>query len=60
MNRERFHLRNRYIFALDLVLLVFSVGLSFLIRLSLFQVQYDYLFTLTVMLITALLIKPLV
>jgi FlaA1/EpsC-like NDP-sugar epimerase len=60
MNRERFHLRNRYIFAVDLVLLVLSVLLSFLIRLSLFQVQYDYPFTLIVMLLSALLVKPLV
>lgn len=60
MNRERFHLRNRYIFVLDLVLIVLSVLLSFLIRLSLFQVQYDYPVTLTVMLVTALLVKPLV
>jgi FlaA1/EpsC-like NDP-sugar epimerase len=60
MNRERFHLRNRYIFALDLGLIFLSVVLSFVIRLSLFQVQYDYPLTLTVMLITALLVKPLV
>jgi FlaA1/EpsC-like NDP-sugar epimerase len=60
MNRERFHLRNRYIFALDLGLIVLSVALSFLIRLSLFQVQYDYPVTLAVMLVTALLVKPLV
>jgi FlaA1/EpsC-like NDP-sugar epimerase len=60
MNRERFHLRNRYIFALDLGLIVLSVVLSFLIRLSLFQVQYDYPRTLLVMLVTALLVKPVV
>jgi FlaA1/EpsC-like NDP-sugar epimerase len=34
--------------------------LSFVIRLSLFQVQYDYPLTLTIMLVTALLVKPLV
>ena len=60
MNKDRFHLRNRYIFALDLGLIVLSVVLSFLIRLSLFQVRYDYPLALGVMLITALLVKPLV
>jgi FlaA1/EpsC-like NDP-sugar epimerase len=60
MNRERFHLRNRYIFALDLGLMILSVVLSFVIRLSLFQVQYDYPLTLLVMLGTALVVKPLV
>ncbi|MEN8240379.1 MAG: nucleoside-diphosphate sugar epimerase/dehydratase, partial [Chloroflexota bacterium] len=59
MNRERFHLRNRYIFALDLGFIILSVVLSFLIRLSLFQVQYDYPLTLWVMLGTALVVKPL-
>jgi FlaA1/EpsC-like NDP-sugar epimerase len=60
MNKPRFYLRNRYIFALDLGFIALSVVLSFLIRLSLFQVQYDYFNTLLVMLLTALLVKPVV
>jgi FlaA1/EpsC-like NDP-sugar epimerase len=60
MKKGRFHLRNRYIFALDLTFILLSVVLSFVIRLSLFQVQYDYPRTLAVMLGTAFIIKPVV
>ena len=58
--KDQFFLRNRYIFAIDLILIVFSVLLSFLLRLEVLQVFVDYYFTLLVMLGLALVIKPIV
>ena len=58
--KDQFFLRNRYIFAIDLVLIVFSVLLSFLLRLEVLQVFVDYYFTLLVMMGLALVIKPIV
>ena len=58
--RDQFFLRNRYIFAIDLVLIIFSVLLSFLLRLEVLQVFVDYYFTLLVMMGLALVIKPIV
>jgi FlaA1/EpsC-like NDP-sugar epimerase len=58
--KDQFFLRNRYIFGLDLILMVFSVLLSFMLRLEVLQVFIDYIFTLLVMLVLTLLIKPFV
>ncbi len=58
--RERFHLRNRYILAIDLALICISVVSSFLLRLEALQVYYDYMLNVGVMLLTALLFKPLI
>jgi len=60
MMKERFHIRNRYILAIDLLLIFTSVVLSFLLRLEFLQVIYDYLFNVGVMLLIALLLKPLI
>jgi len=58
--KDQFFLRNRYIFAIDLILIVFSVLLSFLLRLEVLQVFVDYWVTLLVMLGLALVVKPIV
>jgi FlaA1/EpsC-like NDP-sugar epimerase len=58
--KERFHIRNRYILAIDLFLIFTSVVASFLLRLELLQVIYDYMFNVGVMLLIALLLKPLI
>ncbi|MBN2044129.1 MAG: polysaccharide biosynthesis protein [Anaerolineales bacterium] len=58
--KDQFYLRNRYIFAIDLILIAFSVPLSFLLRLEVYQVFVDYLFTMLVMLGIALLVKPFI
>jgi FlaA1/EpsC-like NDP-sugar epimerase len=58
--RERFHFRNRYILAIDLLLIFISVVLSFLLRLEFLQVIYDYLINVGIMLLLALLLKPLI
>lgn len=57
---EKFQFRNRHIFVIDLVLIVLSVVLSFVLRLSVNQVINDYYFTLLVMLGLALAVKPLI
>ncbi len=58
--KDHFYLRNRYIFAIDLILIAFSVLLSFMLRLETYQVFVDYLFTMLVMMGVALLVKPLI
>jgi FlaA1/EpsC-like NDP-sugar epimerase len=58
--RERFHLRNRYILAIDLVLICISVVASYLLRLEVLQVYYDYMLNVGVMLLLALILKPLI
>jgi len=58
--RDQIFLRNRYIFAFDLILIVFSVLLSFLLRLEVTQAFIDYGLTMLVMLGIALIIKPLI
>jgi FlaA1/EpsC-like NDP-sugar epimerase len=58
--RERFHIRNRYILAIDLLLIFMAVVLSYLLRLEFLQVIYDYLFNVGVMLLIALPLKPLI
>ncbi|MFN2146582.1 MAG: polysaccharide biosynthesis protein, partial [Anaerolineales bacterium] len=58
--KDHFYLRNRYIFAIDLILIAFSVLLSFMLRLETYQVFVDYLFTMLVMMGIALLVKPLI
>jgi len=58
--KDQFFLRNRYIFAIDLVLIAISVLLSFMLLLNTYQVFVDYRFTLLVMLGLALVIKPIV
>jgi FlaA1/EpsC-like NDP-sugar epimerase len=58
--REHFHIRNRYILAIDLLLIFLSVVLGFLLRLEFLQVIYDYLFNVGVMLLIALILKPLI
>jgi hypothetical protein len=40
--KDQFFLRNRFIFAFDLVLIAMSVMLSFLLRLEITQVFVDY------------------
>jgi FlaA1/EpsC-like NDP-sugar epimerase len=60
MKDQFFFLRNRYIFAIDLILMALSVLLSFLLRLEVSQVFVDYFFTLLVMLGVAILVKPIV
>lgn len=57
---ERIFFRNRYMFAIDLVLIALSVLLSFFLRLAVIQVFVDYYFTLLVMLGLAVLLKPLI
>jgi FlaA1/EpsC-like NDP-sugar epimerase len=57
---ERFFFRNRYMFAIDLVLIAVSVLLSFFLRLAVIQVFVDYYFTLLVMLGLAVTLKPLI
>ncbi len=57
---EKFQFRNRHIFVIDLVLIVLSVVLSFVLRLSVNQVINDFYFTLLVMLGLALAVKPLI
>lgn len=58
--KDQFFLRNRYIFAIDLLLIAISVLLSFMLLLNTYQVFVDYRFTLLVMLGLALVIKPIV
>ncbi|MEJ2487670.1 MAG: nucleoside-diphosphate sugar epimerase/dehydratase [Anaerolineales bacterium] len=58
--KDQIFLRNRYIFAFDLVLIVFSVLLSFLLRLEVTQAFVDYGTTMLVMLGMALIIKPII
>lgn len=58
--KDQFFLRNRFIFAFDLVLIAMSVMLSFLLRLEITQVFVDYGMTLLVMLGIALVVKPVV
>ena len=55
-----FHIRNRYILVIDLLLIFLSVVLSFLLRLEILQVVRDYLVNVAVMLIVALIAKPLI
>ncbi len=52
--------RNRYIFVVDLILIPFSVLLSFMLRLEARQTFEDYGFTLLVMIGISLLVKPVV
>ncbi len=60
MAQEGFHLRNRYIFLLDLALTAFAVLASFVIRLDLNQFVLDYIPTAAWMILLACIIKPLV
>jgi FlaA1/EpsC-like NDP-sugar epimerase len=58
--KDHFFFRNRAIFIFDLGLILLSVLLSFLLLLNVVQVFVDYLFTMLVMLVAALIIKPLI
>jgi FlaA1/EpsC-like NDP-sugar epimerase len=58
--KDHFLLRNRYIFAIDLILIALSVLLSFMLRLEVYQVFVDYGITILVMLGIALLVKPII
>lgn len=60
MVQEQFHLRNRYIFLLDLALIALGVVAAFIIRLDLTQFYIDYIPTTLWMVAVSLLIKPLV
>ena len=56
--KPQFHLRNRYILSLDLILIVITIFLSFLIRLEFLQVLRDYIPTILWMIALSFLIKP--
>ena len=58
--KPQFHLRNRYIFSLDLILIVITIFLSFLIRLEFLQVLRDYIPTILWMIALSFLIKPFI
>ncbi len=58
--KPQFHLRNRYIFSLDLLLIVITIFLSFLIRLEFLQVLRDYIPTILWMIALSFLIKPFI
>jgi FlaA1/EpsC-like NDP-sugar epimerase len=58
--RDQSFFRNRYIFAIDLILIGFSVLLSFMLRLEARQTFEDYGLTLLVMLGISLVVKPIV
>lgn len=58
--KKRFHLRNRYILFIDIVLIALSIVLSHLFRLELTVVYIDYVPTILWMLLVAYLIKPLI
>lgn len=60
MKKDQNIFRNRYIFVVDLILILFSVLLSFMLRLEARQTFEDYGFTMLVMAGVSLLIKPLV
>lgn len=57
---ERFHIRNRYIFVIDVVLIGASVLLSFVLRVPLTEVYFVYLEPFLYMLVLALVLKPLI
>ncbi len=57
---EHFHIRNRYILSLDLLLIALAAVLSFVLRLELNQIWLDYRLTVLWMVLAALVIKPLV
>lgn len=58
--KNRLHIRNRYFLFIDLVLVAISVALSFVFRLEIRQIYYDYFDTVSWMLLVALLVKPLI
>ncbi len=58
--KDHLFLRNRYIFAFDLILIAISVLLSFLLRLEVSQAFLDYGMTMLVMLGIALVVKPVI
>lgn len=58
--KDQILFRNRFIFFFDLILIVFSVLLSFLLRLEVTQAFVDYGRTMLVMLGVALVIKPII
>lgn len=60
MKKEQNIFRNRYIFIVDLILIPFSVLLTFLLRLETRQTFEDYGFTMLVMMALALIVKPVV
>ncbi|MEK6221898.1 MAG: hypothetical protein N2D54_06585, partial [Chloroflexota bacterium] len=55
--KDRFHIRNRYFFFIDIASIIISVVLSYFLRLEVSQVYFDYVPTILWMLLTALLIK---
>ena len=58
--QQHFHIRNRYIFFIDLVLIALVLVLSFLLRLEAVAVYLDYLPTIGLMLLVAYVVKPLI
>jgi hypothetical protein len=58
--RQPFHIRNRYIFLIDLVMITLVTVLSYLLRLEAVAVYLDFLPTIGAMLLAAYLVKPLV
>lgn len=58
--KPHFHLRNRYIFSLDILFIIFTIFLSFLIRLEFLQVLRDYLPTILWMVAISFLVKPFI
>lgn len=58
--KDQTFFRNRYIFAIDLILIAFSVLLSFMLRLEARQTFEDYGLTLLIMLGISLVVKPVV
>lgn len=58
--RQPIHIRNRYIFLLDIIFIALVTVLSYLLRLEAVAVYLDYLPTIGVMLVIAYLVKPLV
>lgn len=57
---EPFHIRNRYILIIDLILIVVSVILSFILRVPITEVYFVYLSPFLYMLVLALVLKPLI
>ena len=58
--RQPFHIRNRYIFILDIIMIALVTVFSYLLRLEAVAVYLDFIPTIGVMLLVAYLVKPLV